>query len=57
MIIELNPPLDRQAREFTGQYFAAAHAILALGLGLGLTIVGAKFANPGSSRSPSAQST
>jgi len=46
MLIETNPPPDRQAWSLIVQYFATSHAILAVWLGLGLMTVGAKFAAP-----------
>jgi len=46
MLIEINPPPDRQAWEMAGQYFAASYAILAVWFGLGLIIVGAKLTSP-----------
>ena len=46
MLIEINPPPDRQAGDMVVQYFAASHAILAVWLGWGLMIIGSKFAEP-----------
>ena len=46
MIAELNPPLDRQAEELIELYFMASHVVLALWMGLGLTILGAWMTRP-----------
>ena len=46
MIAELNPSPDLQAAKLTGLYFMASYVILAVWLGLGLTILGAWMSRP-----------
>ena len=43
----LNPPPDRGARELIELYFGPAYLVLAVWLGLGLMMVGAKLTKPG----------
>ena len=44
VVIVLNPPLDRQAREMVAPWFTPAHLVLAIWSGYGLTWLGAMLA-------------
>ncbi len=44
LMILLNPTTERQSRELTKVFFTASHVIITLGVGYGLTIIGALLA-------------
>lgn len=52
LLAMLNPPPDRQAHELIELYFASSHVILAVWLGLGLMMTGARMARPVEKTSP-----
>ncbi len=44
LLILLNPPPDRQARELIRVFFTASHVMVAMGVGYGLTLIAATLA-------------
>lgn len=44
LIVLLNPPPDRQARELIRVFFTASHVLVAMGVGYGLTLIAASLA-------------
>jgi hypothetical protein len=44
LLILLNPPPDRQARELIRVFFTASHVMVAMGVGYGLTLIVATLA-------------
>ena len=46
MLAVLNPPVDRQSLELNTVLFPASYVVPALGLGCGLTALGARFLKP-----------
>jgi len=44
LLILLNPPPDRQARELIRVFFTASHVMVAMGVGYGLTLIAASLA-------------
>ena len=44
LIVLLNPPPDRQARELIRVFFTASHVLVSMGVGYGLTLIAASLA-------------
>ena len=46
MLAVLNPSVDRTSLEIIKFFFSASYVVLALGLGCGLTVLGARLLKP-----------